>query len=776
MTIAFGTKSETLERLEGQLTEACVLPQIRFTVEEWNRNSSSILDAIRDKGWNDISLIIRSSAIAEDTNAASMAGHYLTIPNVLGPAKISEAILKVASSYNSNRECEQIFIQPMLENVAMSGVAFSVDPNSGSPYIIINYDDSTGSTSTVTSGSGIRTKSYYFCKYSNAKQRLDMEPVIHLVRKLETLLVNPAIDIEFAITKDSKVYLLQVRPLTIGPSSSVSEMKHRQTLEELEKKFEALNRPHPYLHGSRTVFGVMPDWNPAEIIGIRPRPLALSLYKELVTDNIWAYQRDNYGYKNLRSFPLMVGFAGLPYIDVRVSFNSFIPKGVNDELAEKIVNYYIGKLCEYPSHHDKVEFEVVYTCYTLDLPERVADLKENGFSQAECDELAENLRHLTNGIIHGESGFWRKDIDKVNELELRRKTIVDSSLDKISKIYWLMEDCKRYGTLPFAGLARAGFIAVQLLKSLIHVGILSKKDYADFMGSLDTVSSRMARDKKKLNRDQFLSEYGHLRPGTYDILSSRYDEDPDRYFDWNEQPEKAQESGDVFVLSMKQLKETEELLKKHQLQHDVIGLFDFIKDAIEGREQAKFIFSRSLSDAISLIKELGAEYGLSPEDSSLMNYSCIQELYASSTDISKTLNHSIQEGRECYEIAQHVTLPPVITSPEEVWSFQIPHWEPNFITLEKAEGNVVMADDSEKEMEGAILFIPNADPGYDWIFLRGIVAFVTMYGGANSHMAIRAGELGMPAVIGAGNELFSSWAKARLLEVDCSNKQVHILK
>ena len=41
----------------------------------------------------------------------------------------------------------------------------------------------------------------------------------------------------------------------------------------------------------------MPDWNPAEIIGRRPTPLALSLYRELITDNIWALQRRDYGYK-----------------------------------------------------------------------------------------------------------------------------------------------------------------------------------------------------------------------------------------------------------------------------------------------------------------------------------------------------------------------------------------------------------------------------------------------------------------------------------------------
>ena len=104
----------------------------------------------------------------------------------------------------------------------------------------------------------------------------------------------------------------------------------------------------------------MPDWNPAEIIGIRPK-LALSLYRELVTDSIWAYQRHNYGYRNLRSHPLMVNFFGLPYIDVRVSFNSFIPADLEDKLATKLIDYYISRLEENPSLHDKVEFEILFS-------------------------------------------------------------------------------------------------------------------------------------------------------------------------------------------------------------------------------------------------------------------------------------------------------------------------------------------------------------------------------------------------------------------------------
>ena len=52
----------------------------------------------------------------------------------------------------------------------------------------------------------------------------------------------------------------------------------------------------------------MPDWNPAEIIGIKPKPLALSMYRELVTDHVWSENRKIYGYHDLSQFHLMTTF------------------------------------------------------------------------------------------------------------------------------------------------------------------------------------------------------------------------------------------------------------------------------------------------------------------------------------------------------------------------------------------------------------------------------------------------------------------------------------
>ena len=83
---------------------------------------------------------------------------------------------------------------------------------------------------------------------------------------------------------------------------------------------------------------------------------------------------------------------------------------------------------------------------------------------------------------------------------------------------------------------------------------------------------------------------------------------------------------------------------------------------------------------------------------------------------------------------------------------------------------------SREHLAGNILCIPSADPGYDWMFSHNIAGFMTMYGGVNSHMVIRASELGIPAMIGAGELLYKQWSTAELVEIDCANKQVKIIR
>ena len=101
------------------------------------------------------------------------------------------------------------------------------------------------------------------------------------------------------------------------------------------------NKPIPNLSGSYTIFSNMCDWNPAEMIGIKPFPLATSLYSELITDGVWSQQRSDYGYKNVSPNRLMINLAGSPFIDVRTDFNSFLPNGLPRKIQDKAIKFYL---------------------------------------------------------------------------------------------------------------------------------------------------------------------------------------------------------------------------------------------------------------------------------------------------------------------------------------------------------------------------------------------------------------------------------------------------
>lgn len=778
----FGTKAETLERLYGKLKCASVLPQYSFTIKDWRKGTSRFFweQCLKELAGSGV-FIVRSSALNEDTTENSQAGKFESIGNVQNMQEFVAAVDRVIASYDDSSDENQILVQPMLSNVMACGVAFTLDPNAGGNYYVINYDES-GSTSSVTSGKGHQNRLLYVFKgMEEGIEPFYIYKLCRTLKELEYLTGMNNLDVEFAVTKDNELYIFQVRPLCIS-GHAVDYKAQYDMLKRIENKIRQDAEKKPYLCGDRNIYDVMSDWNPAEMIGIRPKPLALSLYEEVITDNVWAYQRDNYGYRNLRSFPLMVDFGGLPYIDIRVSFNSFVPAELDEDISSKLVNYYLDRLAEDPSKHDKVEFDIVFSCYTLDLTERIQVLKDYGFSDGEISKIVDALRNLTNRIIASDQGLWRRDFEKVGRLEERYYTIVDSSMGEVEKIYWLLEDCKRYGTLPFAGLARGAFIAVQLLNSMVKTGVISKEDYQDFMNDVETVSTNMNHDLVTMTREAFLEKYGHLRPGTYDINSPRYDEASELYFNWTDLSTQGVQDNTSrkdrhFSLSIDQMHRLKELLEGNGLATDILGLMDFIKTVIEGREYGKFIFTRSISKAIQMIGELGGRYGLSREDCAYINIQAVRGLYASAKDIGTVLDKSAKEGKAEYEMTKSLILPPILLDASEVWHFYYPDMEPNYITLKQAQGEVVeLTDDvGSADISDKIVLIMCADPGYDWIFSHHIKGFITMYGGANSHMAIRAGELGIPAVIGVGEKQYQKYCTARVLEIDALSKNVRIL-
>lgn len=779
------TKAETLRFIRPKVRCAIVLDQIDFTVRRWAVASPEILSEMAGR-WEARRIIVRSSARTEDGLVGSNAGRFLSVLDVRrddGPA-VRDAIERVIKSYDTPDGEHQVLVQPQLEDIAMSGVVVTRDLDALAPYYVFNFDESSRRTDTVTSGTVDGLRTFVWSRFAPGRIADARLAKVHAaVREVEAILGSDRLDVEFALSEAGDVYIFQARPIAVGHETpSTLEAEVEAQLRQINVKLAELGGPHPSLHGRRSVFGIMPDWNPAEMIGVRPRRLACSLYKELITDSIWAYQRDNYGYRNLRSFPLMVTFGGCPYIDVRVSFNSFIPADVQDDIASRLADYYVERLVAMPGSHDKVEFDVVFSCFTLDLDARLSALLEHGFSVWELGDFRSSLRHLTNRVISPLSGLYTTDLHKVRVLERRRVAILDSDLSAIGKIYWLLEDCKRYGTLPFAGLARAAFIGVQVLRSMVAVGILSQEEHDRFLRSLNTVTRALSRDVARmrtgdLSRDDFLSRYGHLRPGTYDIRSPRYDEEPDRYFGIDGG---AQEPPPVepFVLSDGQVAALDRELARQGLVTDAHQLLRFIREAIEGREWSKFVFSRNVSDAMRLITRFGRDLGFDVEDLSHVDVRRFLELYASTSipDVRSALLADVEAGRRMYEITRLIKLPALICSLDDIYGFLVEEGTPNYVTLGRVAGPVVAGPDVRQgACEGKIVMIESADPGYDWIFSAGLAGLITKYGGTNSHMAIRAAELGIPAVIGCGEKLYGAWSGARLLEIDAASRQVRYL-
>lgn len=772
--VNMGTKGQTLQRLRPKLTDGTILPVELIDHAQWVADPKKCLSGLRNI-FKSQKLIVRSSAQGEDSEDSSMAGCFLSLKDLScdNAATLESAINEVFESYNSNLTDEHVLVQPQLEHLAMAGVLFTHEMETLAPYYVFSV---AGDTDTVTSGGSRSHRT--FVRYRNASTGYDFpwqEELLTLVTTIETLVESQYLDIEFAVMLDGSIRILQVRPIVREQLSRDGHPSNfGDSLSKIHRKIERLNLPHPDIVGSKTIFGVMPDWNPAEIVGRRPRALALSLYKELVTDSIWAYQRHNYGYRNMRSFPLLINFMGLPYIDVRVSFNSFVPEELDVRIAHKLVDYYLGQLESSPSDHDKVEFNIVFTCSYPGLSKRLKVLKEHGFSDNEIDRIKYALLGVTNQV----PGHLKDDLAKVKKLEERHKNIMQSDMSVFQKIYWLMEDCKRYGTLPFAGLARGGFVAGQFLDGLVDIGLLSPEDKMDFMGGLNTVSGQIVEDVSKwragaLDKEDFLADYGHLRPGTYDILSPRYDEAFDSYFHAEIPRNEDEESHrDVFAGRYDELGE---ILVEHGIRMSPQEFTSFLREAIEAREFGKFMFTRHLSDILVLVRELGERFEFDADAMSFVNIKTILELYANleHRDVADILEEDIVSNRAQYEMNQFLKLPRMITQPDDIYSYQEFGTVPNFITQVKLEAQTISSLAlQDEDLIGKIVFIENADPGYDWLFTRNIGGLVTEYGGVNSHMAIRAAELKIPAVIGCGKKLFDEWRTAQRLELDCANQLV----
>jgi glutamine kinase len=132
-----------------------------------------------------------------------------------------------------------------------------------------------------------------------------------------------------------------------------------------------------------------------------------------------------------------------------------------------------------------------------------------------------------------------------------------------------------------------------------------------------------------------------------------------------------------------------------------------------------------------------------------------------------------EAGRRSVSNAYAFRLSHILCDVRDIFVATLNRSVPNFVGHAAVSGAIVMLDThstSNAPIAGRIVCIENADPGFDWIFAKRPLALITQFGGANSHMAIRCAELGLPAAIGCGEQIFARVCAAGQIELNCPEK------
>jgi len=773
------TKAETLALLQHKVSLFSVPNFFYFTVAEFRQNKNHVLQKVNSSFCSQV--VVRSSSIFEDLGTTSSAGEFESILNIDSGDRLAvlNSINAVIESYGQKKaDNNQIIIQEMVESSSMSGVIFTHDLNAGAPYYVINYDDQSGSTDTVTSGSSeYSNRTLYIHRNSTHKLHSDrFLSLMGAVQELENILNSQFLDIEFAIGADLTPYLLQVRPITTQSNWNRSLAKSiDKTLDGIQALLGDYLKRIDGVYGKTTVLGQMPDWNPAEMIGRAPRALATSLYKAIITDNAWRVAREKMGYSVPVNQPLMLMLAGQPFIDTRLSFHSYLPKTIKPSVAEKLVDHWVARLACSPESHDKIEFDIAITAYCFDMDSKIESLIGDVLSDDEKNDF--KLAHLTQTrtLVKGEcGGSVSSAMEMINLLKQKQDLLSSESSSSIST---MLDECIAFGTVPFAILARHGFIAKTILISLESRGILSKDDLNKIQSGVHTVASELVNDiyslqSGRLDNSIFMNTYGHLRPGTYDIMSLRYDQIKSFAEGSPLSPSRNNQ------VSKFQFTEEQEISINTMLEKDGFGdftatdLLNYVNDATVGREYGKFIFTKTLSNILELIGKFAEKHGLTRDEISHIPLNTIlDKIYRSyNAHIEEDLRALSELEHEKHIISSSIRLPQLLidTSGAHIVPFQVSH--PNFITNKKVTApSVVLSSTTEViSLSGKVIIIEGADPGFDWIFSHKIAGLVTKYGGANSHMAIRCAEFGIPAAIGCGEQRFDLILNANQVHLDCA--------
>lgn len=767
MMPASATKAETLRSLRDCLGPEAVPPFVYFGVGAWLTERRALVTACL-KALRGCRLAVRSACRGEDATASGLAGHFRTELDVAPESgALAAAVDRVIAVYPQDGVDHHVLVQAMVADGWRSGVVATRDPATGAPYWVLEL--ATGAaTDVVTSGRGDLVRiAVHHAAPTALVARAGCSALVAAARAVEDACRMGGCEIELVERERGGVAVLQARPLPPFRGST-SARGFERSLASIVGQFRRIVRPRRHLAGASTILGLMPDWNPAELLGVHPSPLALGMFRVLVADRTWHEARAELGYQRLRRAPLVRVLAGRPYVDVRASFNSFLPAGLPRATRAALVDAWLAHLREAPALHDRVELEVATT------------VRDCGVLRAEHTAVP--------GLDAGARATWSSALTGLTAAAIASGGSLDRALRELTlpvprppaalpDVLAALVRCRVAGARPFAIVARHAFMAERMLRSLVERGVLAPERLTAFRRSLVTVAGRFAADWRRvacgaLPRARLVAGYGHLRPGAFDVASLPYALRPDEL--WRRVPA-APPPVVPFVSLPSERRGIDVLLAEAGLPVETDALLAWAARAIVGREEGKFLFNRRLSSVLEALADWGAAHDLDRDALALLDLRDLARTARSRQVDRGSLLARIAATRARRERERAIRLGVVLRGEDDFSVVWEPPALPSFVTDRTVVAPPAVVDGRSLGcggLAGRIILIESADPGFDWIFGCGIAGLVTRFGGGNSHMAVRCHELDMPAALGVGERAFERLARAVLVELRCDERVV----
>ena len=691
---------------------------------------------------------VRSSAVQEDSVGASFAGMYatkLSVPANLRDLRVAIEEVRtsgaekgdVVSHYAAHRSIElgdtgiSVIVQEMVE-ADTSGVVFSHSLNEPDGYYVVSVSD--GLVEKIVGGAsngmliriarGVNTRSL------NEKW---LRQLIIAMRAIEQRFQSTSLDVEFAF-KNGTLYILQCRPITTAQAVMDKALET-----QLLKRIKLVNASvTSRFHGD--VLGDMIDINPVELLGTAPTPLDISIFKYLFADQIVERVRRDMGYDPLDIGVLRV-VEGKPYVSMRAAAFSFRPHGISDEIYERMVRVYRNVLVNNSALQSRVEFDV----FAMGCGEKLEGvMQEAQFNDGEKSVVREAFLCIDK-VFSRVSTAQAENFDTfATNYEQCTASMGDTSLSAILEHV-------AHGTEMFARVARLAFYWKSRFEELYP-----QEDLNVLMsGHIRSVNERLQSDlvacrNGTIAREEVVERYGHLRPGQFSVFGESYADDPNTYL----------------FAQMERAEVTQSQRKAHTFEDTTE--FRHIVTFMEARERMKFLFSRSLHLFSTKLKYQLAQRGISECDASRASW---EEMWACLSD-STSLSAS-QAEHEPPVLLPDVIIPGLTNLGVVTFSEAMPSYITN--STVKARICVLERLGVKADVRGVLVLLPNADPGYDFLFHSGAVGIITKVGGPASHMCIRSIELQMPACIGCGESVYQKLAAAHSAVLDCGTKQIIVL-